>query len=83
MAHGHVAVQKAMWHRHVAPRLEYHIARWAADTCAYGSYSYIPVGAVPDDRATLARAEGALLFAGEHSYLAYMTACHMTKMDGG
>lgn len=39
---------------------------WAADPWALGSYSFLPVGASPDDRATLREpVDGRLFFAGE------------------
>lgn len=39
--------------------------RWAEDPWALGSYSYLPVGATPDQRLALAGPLGALRFAGE------------------
>ncbi len=48
-----------------ASLLECFISRWASDELACGSYSFVAVGATPLDRATIARAEGPLLFAGE------------------
>lgn len=42
------------------------VTRWAADPFARGSYSYLPPGATPADRATLAEpVAGTLYFAGE------------------
>ena len=41
------------------------VTRWAADPWSLGSYSALPVGATPDDRALLARPFGPIHVAGE------------------
>ncbi len=44
------------------------ITRWASDPYARGSYSYLPVGATPDDRLALQEPVlGGLVLAGEHT----------------
>jgi monoamine oxidase len=44
----------------------YLVTRWASDPFALGAYSFLPIDATPDDRATLAQPAGAtLFFAGE------------------
>ena len=45
--------------------LECLVSRWAADELACGAYSFVAVGATPLDRATIARPEPPLFFAGE------------------
>ncbi len=44
------------------------VTRWASDPYARGSYSYLPVGAAPDDRRALQEPVlGGLVLAGEHT----------------
>jgi monoamine oxidase len=45
------------------------VTRWAADRWARGSYSFLPPGASPDDRAALGARRGRLMLAGEHTSL--------------
>ena len=46
--------------------VQVHVSRWATDPLAGGSYSFIPVGASPDDMVALAEpASARLFFAGE------------------
>jgi monoamine oxidase len=48
------------------------ITRWRQDPFAFGSYSYLPPGASPADRAALgASVDGRLFFAGEATSLDY------------
>jgi polyamine oxidase len=44
------------------------VTRWATDPFSLGSYSFLPVGATPDDRLALQQpVPGGLVFAGEHT----------------
>ncbi|MCX6522672.1 MAG: FAD-dependent oxidoreductase [Actinobacteria bacterium] len=44
------------------------LTRWATDPFALGSYSFLPVGATPDDRLALqAPVSGRIVLAGEHT----------------
>lgn len=43
------------------------VTRWGADRWARGSYSFLPPGASPDDRAALGARTGRLMLAGEHT----------------
>jgi monoamine oxidase len=57
--------------------------RWAADPFALGSYSYLPVGSSPDDRAALAEPVGGrLFFAGEATALDFPSTVHGALMSG-
>jgi polyamine oxidase len=53
------------------------ITRWRQDPFAFGSYSYLPPGASPADRAALgASVDGRLFFAGEATSLDYPATVH-------
>lgn len=57
--------------------------RWLADPFARGSYSYIPVGATPDDMAALGEpADARLLFAGEATVPAYYGTVAAAMISG-
>lgn len=62
-----------------------HVTRWRSDPHALGSYSYLPVGASPDDQCALGAPEwnGALLFAGEATWPAFYGTAHGAMMSGG
>lgn len=60
-----------------------HVTRWKSDPYAGGSYSYLPVGATPDDFATLAEPVGErLLFAGEATSLSANGFVHGAVLSG-
>jgi monoamine oxidase len=57
--------------------------RWAADVWAGGSYSYLALGATPDDYDTLAAPlAGRLFFAGEHTRRDYPSTVHGAVLSG-
>lgn len=57
--------------------------RWLADPFARGSYSYIPVGATPDDMVALGEPAGPrLLFAGEATVPAYYGTVAAAMLSG-
>ncbi|MBY0277889.1 FAD-dependent oxidoreductase [Candidatus Binatia bacterium] len=57
--------------------------RWLADPFARGSYSYIPVGATPDDMVALGEPAGPrLLFAGEATVPAYYGTVAAAMISG-
>ena len=59
------------------------ITRWAEDPYARGSYSYLPVGAAPEDRDTLAAPVGGrLFFAGEATNRQYPATVHGAWLSG-
>lgn len=56
---------------------------WNDDPFALGAYTYIPVGATPDDLETLAESVGArLLFAGEATYRPHWGCTHGAYASG-
>lgn len=58
------------------------VSRWGRDPFSRGAYSFLPVGACEDDRAELARAEGRLHFAGEHTSTASPATIHGAYLSG-
>jgi monoamine oxidase len=59
------------------------ISRWVNDPLAGGSYSYLPPGATPADRETLAQAVAErLFFAGEATSVAYPATVHGAYLSG-
>lgn len=60
-----------------------HCTDWTDDTWSCGSYSYVPVGATPDDMALLATSPSAHLhFAGEHTVPDYFGTVHGAFVSG-
>jgi monoamine oxidase len=61
----------------------YLITRWGQDPFAGGSYSYRPVGALPDDHDALAHpVAGRLFFAGEHTMRENSATVHGALLSG-
>lgn len=61
----------------------YQITRWASDPFAYGSYSYLPVGATPKLRTDLAAKVGqTIFFAGEATHRQYPATVHGGYLSG-
>ncbi len=61
----------------------YRVTRWAADPFARGSYSFPGVGALRDDRKTLAApVQGRLYFAGEATHADYSGTVHGALLSG-
>ena len=59
------------------------VTRWHSDPFSLGSYSYIAVGASPDDMYTLAEpVSGRLLFAGEATNFDYHGTVHAAVISG-
>src|SRR5688572_7447583 len=59
------------------------ITRWAADPFALGSYSFLPPGATPADRETLAApVDGRLFFAGEATSVDFPATVHGAYLSG-
>jgi len=59
------------------------ITRWRQDPFAFGSYSYLPPGASPANRAALgASVDGRLFFAGEATSLDYSATVHGALLSG-
>ena len=60
-----------------------HVTEWTTDPFAFGSYSYLPVGATRSDVDTLAEPVGErLLFAGEATYWTYYQTVHGAILSG-
>jgi monoamine oxidase len=64
------------------PPLEVRATRWSSDPLAFGSYSYIAVGARPLDRRELGRSLGRLHFAGEACHTRYPATAHGAYLSG-
>lgn len=63
--------------------IDYQITRWASDPFSLGSYSYNPVGAVPEMRQALAAPLGkSVFFAGEASNEDYFGTAHGAYLSG-
>mmetsp|Transcript_5183 Transcript_5183/g.12401 ORF Transcript_5183/g.12401 Transcript_5183/m.12401 type:complete len:500 (-) Transcript_5183:403-1902(-) len=62
--------------------LEHKVTRWLADPHSMGAYSYLPVGATPEDRQELARREGQIFFAGEATEGKYPSTVHGAHLSG-
>jgi monoamine oxidase len=61
----------------------YLITRWLSDPFAGGSYSHLPVGATPDDRAALAEPIGErIFFAGEATMIEQAATVHGAYLSG-
>lgn len=61
----------------------YLITRWLSDPFAGGSYSHLPVGATPDDRAALAEPIGdRVFFAGEATMIEQAATVHGAYLSG-
>jgi monoamine oxidase len=61
----------------------WHVTRWASDPLAGGSYSYLRVGASPDDYDILAEPVGdRLFFAGEATNRAHSATVHGAYLSG-
>ena len=62
---------------------DYRITRWAADPFAFGAYSFLAVGATPEDYDTLAQpVDNRLFFAGEHTQRDYPATVHGAYLSG-
>ncbi len=60
-----------------------HVTRWRDDPWTLGSYSYLPVGATPDDMRELAEpVDGRLLFAGEATEPLLYATVHGALVSG-
>jgi hypothetical protein len=65
------------------PVTSHHVTRWGADPLCCGSYSYLPVGALPADRLELGRSVGSsLYFCGEATHPLYPSTVHGAYMSG-
>lgn len=58
------------------------ITRWAADPWSLGSYTYLAVGATPQDRRTLAEPLGRLVLAGEATSVDHPSTVHGALLSG-
>lgn len=59
------------------------ITRWLSDPFAGGSYSHLPVGAAPDDRAALAESiADRVFFAGEATLIDHSATVHGAYLSG-
>jgi polyamine oxidase len=58
------------------------VTDWKGDPWARGSYSFVAVGSSKQDMIELARNEGRLHFAGEHTYYDFHTTVHGAMLSG-
>jgi hypothetical protein len=58
------------------------ITRWLADEWSRGSYTFLPPGASPEDRATLAEPLGRLVLAGEATSVDHPATVHGALLSG-
>lgn len=69
--------------REIPAPLAVAVTRWRDDPFARGSYSYLPVGASPDDMRAVGAPEGeTLLFAGEATVPEYYGTVHAALLSG-
>lgn len=72
-----------MYGKSIPQPLHYRITRWAADPFSIGSYSFLAVGATPNDYDILAQPVGKrLFFAGEHTQRNYPSTVHGAYLSG-
>jgi monoamine oxidase len=70
-------------YKNVPDPVDYLITRWHKDQFSYGSYSYLPVGATPEDYDHLAQAiDDKLFFAGEATSKDYFATVHGAFLSG-
>ncbi len=80
---GAVAVLRTMYGGDVPRPTAWKVTRWGADPLAMGSYSYLPPGASPSDRAELGKpVDGVLFFAGEHTATDFPATVHGAYRSG-
>jgi lysine-specific histone demethylase 1 len=58
------------------------VTRWKSEAFSKGSYSFAAVGTKATDFDTIARPQGRLYFAGEHTNGAYRGTVHGAYMSG-
>jgi monoamine oxidase len=74
---------RTMYGADIPQPIDYRITRWGADPFAFGSYSFLAVGATPEDYDTLAQPVGKrLFFAGEHTQRDYPATVHGAYFSG-
>jgi polyamine oxidase len=78
-----VAIVRTMFGSRTPEPTQVVLTRWAADPFSRGSYSFLPVGARPQDRKALARPLGERLhFAGEATSVSYFATVHGAYLSG-
>lgn len=80
---GALAVLAEAYNREIPTPSDTLVTHWTTDPYAGGSYTYLPVGASPDDLDALAEPEGdRLLFAGEATVSDHYGNVHAAMMSG-
>lgn len=80
---GAVRVLREMFGDDIPEPIAAYVTRWRDDPYALGSYSYIPIGATPDDMSELGQPVGErLLFAGEATEPLLYATVHGAMMSG-
>lgn len=80
---GVMAVLRRLFGNDIPAPHAWRITRWRSDPFAAGSYSYVPVGATPDDFDALAApVAGRLFFAGEATHRRYYATVHGAYLTG-
>lgn len=74
---------RTIFGRNTPDPIDYQITRWSSDPFAGGSYSFNPVGAVPEMRDHLAKSlDDVLYFAGEAASRQYFGTVHGAYLSG-
>ena len=80
---GAIATLRKIYGGAIPDPVGYQITRWAGDPLSLGSYSYLPVGATPKLRDTLAASVNrTLFFAGEATHRQYPATVHGAYLSG-
>lgn len=78
-----MAVLRTIYGDDIPEPNDWQITRWAKDPFAFGSYSYMKVGATPSDREALAEPlSNSLFFAGEATSVDYPSTVHGAYLSG-
>ena len=80
---GAMATLRKIYGSAIPDPVSFQITRWAGDPLSLGSYSYLPVGATPPLRDTLAaNVNRTLFFAGEATHRKYPATVHGAYLSG-
>lgn len=83
IASGAVRALREMFGDDIPEPVAVHVTRWRDDPYSLGSYSYLPIGATPEDMSELGQPVGErLLFAGEATEPLLYATVHGAMMSG-
>lgn len=78
-----MAILKQQYGSDIPAPIDVRITRWRSDPFAYGAYSYMPLGASPKARKTLAQSiDNKVFFAGEATEHRYPATVHGALLSG-